>query len=378
MLVPALLSAGFVLTSQAFLLPPEAAKTFEQGKDKVASHVIDPFSRTVALDCSNCPYALASQRNGRHEWTNDIKSDLQLKFTAENDKLKLNGIPFYPVTAPFSPAALFAKQIKKSDDKSDVAQANHDHDLTLSYSIDFENEKKHFPAPGPDATLTEITLSILGLDNEVVHIDDIKIKALSIPDSRNIKHELMIVSVDTQPAAQNEADAQCATIFCRVAYKFKSAVRKAHAHAKTAAHKVKCLCVNRIHAFRHSHHGRPRPQSVPGQPLRLPTHNRVRPGKFGAHHRGHGHPSGWVHTFARASRQLFSFVILPVLVGIVFGIAASAIGMVVGQIIVAVWLRLRRKSSTAVAYAPVATEEKEGLPKYEDLDDTTTVVDEKV
>lgn len=188
----------------------------------------------------------------------------------------------------------------------------------------------------------------------------------------------MIVSVDSQPAAQNEADAQCATIFCRVVYKFKSAVRKAHAHAKTAAHKVKCLCVNCIHAFRHGHHGRPRPQSVPGQPLRLPTHNRVRPGKFGAHHRGHDHHSGWVHTFARASRQLFSFVILPVLVGVVFGIAASAIGMVVGQIIVAVWLRLRRKSSTTVAYAPVATEEKEGLPKYEDSDGTKTVVDEKV
>ncbi|KAL8780167.1 MAG: hypothetical protein Q9194_001062 [Teloschistes cf. exilis] len=55
-----------------------------------------------------------------------------------------------------------------------------------------------------------------------------------------------------------------------------------------------------------------------------------------------------------------------------------AIGMVVGQIIVAVWLRLRRKSNTTVAYAPVATEEKEGLPKYEDLDDAKAVMDEKV
>ncbi|KAL8693769.1 MAG: hypothetical protein Q9218_001465 [Villophora microphyllina] len=312
MLVPALLSAGFALTTQAFLLPPEAAKTFDEAKNKVASHVIDPFSRTVALDCSNCPYALASQRKGRHEWTNDIKSDLQLKFTAENDKLMLNGVPFYPVTPPFTPAPLLAKQIKKTDEGNDVFQEGYDRDLSLSYSLEFDNNKKHFPAPGQDATLTEITLSILGLDNEVVHVDDIKIKALSIPAAKNINHELMIVSVDTQPTDQNAADAQCGTILCRVTYKFKSAVRKAQAHAKMAAHK------------------------------------------------------------------LFSFVILPVLVGIVFGVVASAIGMIVGQIIVAIWLRLRRRSSTAVAYAPIATEEKEGLPKYEDLEDTKTVVEEKV
>lgn len=71
-------------------------------------------------------------------------------------------------------------------------------------------------------------------------------------------------------------------------------------------------------------------------------------------------------------------MILPVLIGIVFGIAASAIGMLVGQIIVAVWLRLRRNSSPAVTYEPVASEEKEGLPKYEDLEETITVTDEKV
>ncbi|KAI4258776.1 MAG: hypothetical protein LQ352_001085 [Teloschistes flavicans] len=295
MLVPTLLSAGFVLTTQAFLIPPEAAKTFEQGKDNVASHVIDPFSRTVTLDCSNCPYTLASRRNGRHEWTNDIRSDLQLKFTAENDKLKLNGISFYPVAPPFTLAPLVAKQIKKPDDESVVAQASRDQDVTLSYSLEFDNEKKHFPASGQDATLTEITLSILGLDNEVVHVDDIKIKALSTATIDDLALNPQQVSL--------------------------------YVYLRTIAF-------------------------VQASLERITTGTPITP--------------------------LFSFVILPVLVGIVFGIAASAIGMIVGQIIVAVWLRLRRKSSTTVAYAPVAMEEKEGLPKYEDLDDTKTVVDEKV
>lgn len=189
MLVPTLLSAGFALTANAFLLPPEAARTLEAAKNNVGPHVIDPLSRTVTLDCSECPYALASQRNGRHEWTNDVKSDLQLKFTAEDGKLKLNDVPFYPVTPPFTPAPLSAKQIKKVEDEN-LSADGYDRDLTLSYSLEFDNEKKHFPAPGEDATLTEITLSILGLDNEVVHVDDIKIKALSIPDTANVQHEV--------------------------------------------------------------------------------------------------------------------------------------------------------------------------------------------
>lgn len=71
-------------------------------------------------------------------------------------------------------------------------------------------------------------------------------------------------------------------------------------------------------------------------------------------------------------------MLLPIIVGVVFGVVASAIGMLVGQLIVAVWMRLRRNSSRSVSYEPVETEEKEGLPKYEDLDDSQTVTDEKV
>ncbi|KAL8674180.1 MAG: hypothetical protein Q9168_001431 [Polycauliona sp. 1 TL-2023] len=397
MLAPALLSAAFAVTAHAFLLPPEAASAFEAAKNNIVPNTINPLARNVALDCSDCPYALASQRNGRHEWSNSVKSDLQLQFTSENNQLKLNGVPFYPVTAPFTPAPLAAKQTKK-DGEGDKAEG-YSEGLKLSYSLEVTNEKKHFPVPGQEATLSEMTLSIMGLDNEVIRVDDIKIKALSLPDPINVKHEvihqcksarfklrltsevqLIIVSVDTQPADNN--DAQCGTIICRVMYKVKGAMRKAHAHAKTASHKVKCFCAKCIHnlgfAPQHSGH-RPahhRP-SMSGQ-AGHPTHV-MRPGQFKAHHHSHFAPARpWVHTFAQATKQFFSYVLLPIIVGIVFGIAASAIGMLVGQLIVAVWLRVRRNSSRNVSYEPVETEDKEGLPKYEDLDDSQTVTDEKV
>lgn len=333
--------------------------------------------RTIKLDCSDCPFALSSQRNGRHEWTNSVKSDLELNFAAEEDKLKLNGVPIYPINPSSALAPLSVKQTRKSGSAETTSSTAFDGDLTLSYSLEVGDKKKGSASTGQAATITEITLSVLGLDSEVVHVDDIKIKALSIPNPVNGKSELFIVAVDTAATDGSSPDAQCATIFCRVVYKFRSGVRKAQSHAKTAAHKIKCICMKCFNAMRHGHHGRPSHNTAAAKqgsrPVQLPTHHRVRPGHFNTHRHHHS----WVHSFAKASKQVFSFVVLPILVGIVFGIAASAIGMLVGQIIVAIWLRLRRNSHKTVAYERVETEEKEGLPKYEDLEDCKAEADEK-
>lgn len=187
MLFPICLSAAFALTANAFLLPPEAARDSKAATKNIAPNIINPLSRSIALDCSDCPFALESQRNGRHEWTNSVKSNLQLQFTSESGQLRLNGVPFYPVTPPFTPAPLTAKQVQK-----DVEQKieGYSGDLRLSYSLEVDNEKKHFPVPGQEAILSEMILSIMGLDNEVIRVDDIKIKALSLPNSADAKHEV--------------------------------------------------------------------------------------------------------------------------------------------------------------------------------------------
>lgn len=192
MLVPALLSAGFVLTANAFLLPPEVATTPNNAPKK---HLISnlPQSRTITLDCSECPFALASQRNGRHEWTHSVKSDVELTFTTDNDKLKLNGVPVYPVLPPPSvPAPVLVKQIKKSEDDEAMSHQGYEGDLTLSYSIEVHNMKSSSGAQ-QGITATEITFSILGLDNEVAHVDDIKIKTLSLPNPSTAQDEVSLV-----------------------------------------------------------------------------------------------------------------------------------------------------------------------------------------
>lgn len=197
MLVPSLLSVGLAATTNAFLLPPEVVNTAEAAKNNLAPTLVNPQVRTVNLDCSDCPFALSSQRNGRHEWTNSVKSDLELNFAAEEDKLKLNGVPIYPINPASAPAQLSVKQTKKPGSVEATSNTAFDGNLMLSYSLEIGDKKKGSATTGQVATITEITLSVLGLDNEVVHVDDIKIKTLSLPNSVNGKSEVNIpVSVE--------------------------------------------------------------------------------------------------------------------------------------------------------------------------------------
>ena len=192
MLFPAILSGGFALTANAFLLPPGIAKEYQAAKDNIAPVLGGQHSQTINLDCSTCPYALASQRNGRHEWTNDVKSGLEMKFTAEDQSLKLNGVPFYPVAVPFVPAPLFAKQIIKDEGQKAALQKGFEGNLRLSYSVEFEKNNR-IPPPTQDASVVEITMSVMALDNEMVHLDDIKIKALSLSAVEKSKPEVSIL-----------------------------------------------------------------------------------------------------------------------------------------------------------------------------------------
>lgn len=58
--------------------------------------------------------------------------------------------------------------------------------------------------------------------------------------------------------------------------------------------------------------------------------------------------------------------VIPILIGVVFGVAASAIGMLVGQTIVFLWMKYR-KSDDAPAYERLSADEKEEVPPpYED------------
>lgn len=57
--------------------------------------------------------------------------------------------------------------------------------------------------------------------------------------------------------------------------------------------------------------------------------------------------------------------------------AASAIGMLVGQLVVFLWVRFGRRGGE-VAYEPLDTDEKEVPPPYEDVPGTEAIDQKEV
>lgn len=75
-------------------------------------------------------------------------------------------------------------------------------------------------------------------------------------------------------------------------------------------------------------------------------------------------------------RTTFKVVFVPILIGVAFGMAASVIGMLVGQVIVFLWMKYRGTSREA-AYEPLDTDEKEAPPAYQDIHQGAEALNEK-
>lgn len=409
MLLPTLLSAGaLALTANAFLVPFEIAEEvhhlealggdFPDFPNEVAQSlkgfkVTRPEFQTVRLDCSTCPFALNSDRKGRHEWATNVNNELELKFSNENGKLCMNGKPFYPISNLLLPPILSAKQIQKESDTSAKKWEGYHEDLTLSYSLEIEN-KKQFNTD--KANLLSIVFTIMGLDGEMVNVDDIEILIIETENDVSLALfptskiqincvQTLIHSITTVPASPNRPDAKCTTIFCRVVTKLRTTANAAKSASHAAAKKIKTCCLRCMQYFRktggqHHHHALP-----------LPTHIRVKPGQTkphfhhndqvqtghhthdfdfaqASHHVHMRHHRGWFHSLVVGIKRVFSFILFPILVGIAFGVTASAVGMLIGQLVVLLWLRYRRSSTSEVGYERLGSDEKDGLPAYEEVE----------
>lgn len=79
---------------------------------------------------------------------------------------------------------------------------------------------------------------------------------------------------------------------------------------------------------------------------------------------------------AMVLRTTFKVVFVPILIGVAFGMAASAVGMLVGQCVVFLWMKYRGTSREA-AYEALDTDEKEAPPAYQDVTPGAEALNEK-
>ena len=162
----------FATSSLAFLIPE--INTEDQPKSDFLPTFIETNSRTVNLDCSTCPFALNSQRNGAHEWTDDVESVLEMKFETEGKALKFNSVPFYPISKPAFPSALYVSQTKKDGQSSGME--GYDGNLRLSYSMEYDEKKFE------DNSLVTVLMTVMGLDGQMIKVDNIEVTAIKEQD----------------------------------------------------------------------------------------------------------------------------------------------------------------------------------------------------
>ena len=184
MILSSILSLGLLAcTANAFLVPVEIAEKADFSKaPNGAPSIFNHNSQTVKVDCSTCPFAVSSERHGHHEWTNGVKSDLVLDISAKDNELLLNGQHIYPVQPKALPLPITVTQKKHTDEDSEVTP--YGGDLKLSYSLSFGPEKPWVEPGVDDLSLIEITLTLLGLDNEMITVDDLNLKVIKTTEGK--------------------------------------------------------------------------------------------------------------------------------------------------------------------------------------------------
>ena len=368
---------SFALSAHSFLIPGNL--------DAFAKDGVNPTThsqeQSIDLDCSTCPFALSGKEGV--EWTQDVQSDLPMKFKTDGQSLELNDVAFYPVNLELPPPQLHVSQKKKEGE--DPTFEGYNGDLRLSYSLEYDEQQAD-----DGNRLVTVTMTVMALDGQFVRIDDIKIKTIKDSEGNVRSHpsvlltfmltdnQLILHSVETITPPSDAADAKCNNVLCRVFTKILTSINKAKAKVKSTCYNIKCMCVKCFKtltgALKHVHHKKPADAIPPPPPAGRPTEDdmvkipmpiKVIPSTFKGHQHMVHHHKHFFHRMGHVMLSTLKIAFMPIFIGIAFGMAASAIGMLVGQALVCLWAKYRKTEQ--VVYLPVDVDEKSGLPAYEDL-----------
>ncbi|RVX66272.1 hypothetical protein B0A52_10199 [Exophiala mesophila] len=321
-LTSALAASAWALQASAFLVPLQATSP----KSAISTVVFSESSSPFDLDCPHCPYFTADGSPS----PNDVRTKIHLEFGIDtNQELTVNG------HSPFSknqPLALTARQIRLDDGQ-----------LGPVLDLDFALEK--LPAVNshdtPDLSVTPLRLTILALQGHPVKADTVSISLLASPEQTSI------AVVSTLPFKDSPGAPTCNTASNWAACRYHAIVM--------AGIKARPISYSVQGSF---------PPAKPGCHMNSGSKSVTK----GAHHRHHYH----AHHLGRLLHQTLRFFVIPALLGVIGGLVASAIGMLVGQLIVFVWVRFYRGDRRGEAHGRVVEivveeDEKDTLLAGEDI-----------
>lgn len=226
----------------------------------------------------------------------------------------------------------------------------------------------------PGADLLDIRFTVLDLEAKPVPVDTVAITIVQDPAG-----ELYILNTEiekTAPPADDLSWKKCAgkakclqdLLLTRISGLLSGAKERVMSMAKPAGRKG-CHGKQKGHSGPvGGHHGPHKHHDEFDLDGFFPLSELDAPKGHSPHHHGHhghhGHPpspppGAFAHTFSR----VFRFVVIPAILGVLAGLAASAVGMIVGQAVIFLWRRYRGTTPQAhrAAWEDGSVCEKQGL-----------------
>ncbi|KAK5462878.1 hypothetical protein LTS15_002590 [Exophiala xenobiotica] len=352
-LAPALVACALASRASAFLLPLEVTEAAERADIQVTPPPgVVMTGGSVDLDCPDCPY-FGLENPTEPQFGVDSKIQLDFVIDAQN-RLTINDFPVFPHemnAAASSPFVVTTRQIKTEDgQETDPVQMD----------FAFETLQPIKSVQDPTVTVLPTRFTVLGLQGHPVKVDTIAIDLLQTPDQTAIARFVQIPFEQTPGATTCDPSRKWS--LCRLRAIIAARLQNIMSAAKARAHGAKGWmkdgkgCHGKKFVGMANHHG----------------HH---------HHMGGWHRHHRFHRLGHILHQTLRFFVIPALLGIIGGLMASAVGMLVGQMISYLWFRFHRRGQRGSANArvvefiitadekdPLMTEDIPPPPRYQDLE----------
>ncbi|KAL4981226.1 hypothetical protein BDW66DRAFT_124213 [Aspergillus desertorum] len=310
-----LLGSALALTgARALLVVPEVdADAFSIPDDVARLHPLEAQAaqqQQVDLLCTGCPFAVQS----------GDETTLSLKFTVDDGLLLANDRQIFP---PAPPSQISAVQRRVQDGEESEP-------IPLGYAVEM------MPLPSPPEEpfdMVEVRFTVLDLDGYPVPLDTVAITLI-----HDAEGTLYMAGTDIEETADRESWKQCGGnarclrrfLVHRIRAMFAAAKERIIGMFKGQG----CADASAPPPPPHSDFDR---QQFGGEPHRHHGHHGPHPPPPPFHDKFH---KTWEHTLHRVVR----FIVVPAILGVLAGLAASAVGMLLGQLAIFMWRRYRRSS----------------------------------
>lgn len=381
-------ASAFALHTSAFLLPLEVSKAAEQARYPLTSG-----PNRLELDCPGCPFFGI-------EDTAEVQPDVENKIvsTCLSNLSPLHANHLLPQLLDFGIDAKDSLTINNHTLPTPYADTPGSYHLTapqtriqdgqktLPIQLDFAWEELPpvTSERNPKLSMQSYQLTILGLAGHPIKVDTVAVHVLRAPG------QTMIARISTIPFNETPGATTCDTSskwsICRlraiVAARMQAMVAAAKGRAQAAKGWFKGHGNGKGCSGKFGHRGGHNGGHNGGPPFMHHEHGQA---AQGGHHHHHQHRHG--HHLGRLLHQTLRFFVIPALLGVIGGLMASAIGMLVGQFVAFLWIRYHRggrRGNVRTVELVIEEDEKDALiiddeitlPQYEDVE-AAVVEDEK-